>query len=43
MQIGHMVITEQGHYGVTMQRLDGIKSRIGRIARRFDVTYAPAA
>jgi hypothetical protein len=43
VQLGNMVASEQSHYAVTMQRLDGIDSRINRIERRLDLTDAPAA
>ena len=41
IQVSSLAATEGSHYGHTMQRLDRLESRLGRIERRFDLADVP--
>jgi hypothetical protein len=37
IQVGGLIASEQSHYAVTMQRIDGLERRLDRIERRLDL------
>jgi phage shock protein A len=40
IQVGGLIASEQSHYALTMQRMDGVEARLDRIERRLDLVDA---